>query len=137
MKCAKKGKMWTDAIQHTKKASQEMKREKEKDNATPASANKKKSEFISLSKEMLAKTFLECLQEGGLIECMAVAGRRMDQQELESREYSHIFADFMEDPWNEEKKKVVEEVVARLAAHSDYLTFKEICDEQPEYLLGG
>eukprot|EP00974_Lingulodinium_polyedra_P086983 8432153-Lingulodinium_polyedra.AAC.1 len=60
-----------------------MKRETEKENATPMSSKKKK-EILFLAKEMLAKTFLECIQEGGLIECMVVVGRRMDQQEKES-----------------------------------------------------
>eukprot|EP00974_Lingulodinium_polyedra_P075774 7340228-Lingulodinium_polyedra.AAC.1 len=62
---------------------------------------------------------------------MAAAGRRMDQQEKESHEYSRIFADFMEDPSSEEKKKAVEEAEAKLAARSDYATCKEMGEEQP------
>eukprot|EP00974_Lingulodinium_polyedra_P009440 904419-Lingulodinium_polyedra.AAC.1 len=58
----------------------------------------------------------------------------MDQQEKESHEYSRIFADFMEGPATEEKKKVVEEAEAKLAARSDYETFKDMGEEQPEYL---
>eukprot|EP00974_Lingulodinium_polyedra_P040566 3895926-Lingulodinium_polyedra.AAC.1 len=73
--------MWTDTIQHLQKARQEMKREKEKENAAPTSSKKKKKEITSLAKEMFAKTLLECLQDGGLIECMVAVGRRMDQQE--------------------------------------------------------
>eukprot|EP00974_Lingulodinium_polyedra_P066941 6478448-Lingulodinium_polyedra.AAC.1 len=83
-----------------------------------------------MAKVMIAKTFLECIQEGGLVECMAAAGRRVGRQEKESYEYSRIFADFMEDPANE-KKKAVEEAVAKLAAHSDYVTLNELGEEQP------
>eukprot|EP00974_Lingulodinium_polyedra_P028043 2708365-Lingulodinium_polyedra.AAC.1 len=56
-------------------------REKEKENATPTSSKKKKKEVLSMAKETLAKTLLECTQDGGLIERVAAAGRRMDQQE--------------------------------------------------------
>eukprot|EP00974_Lingulodinium_polyedra_P070001 6772808-Lingulodinium_polyedra.AAC.1 len=62
---------------------------------------------------------------------MAAAGRRMDQQEKEFHEYNRIFADFMKDPANEEKKKAVEEAEVKLAARSDYVTFKEMGEEQP------
>eukprot|EP00974_Lingulodinium_polyedra_P095266 9230556-Lingulodinium_polyedra.AAC.1 len=72
-------------------------------------SSKKKKAILSMAKAMFAKTFLECVQEGGLLERMVVVGRRMGQQEKESHEYSRIFAVFMEDPSDEEKKKVVEE----------------------------
>eukprot|EP00974_Lingulodinium_polyedra_P123450 11186807-Lingulodinium_polyedra.AAC.1 len=60
-----------------------MKREKEKENATPM-GSKKKKEVLFMAKEMLAKTLLERTQENGLLECVVVVGRRMDQQEKES-----------------------------------------------------
>eukprot|EP00974_Lingulodinium_polyedra_P013375 1295044-Lingulodinium_polyedra.AAC.1 len=40
----------------------------------------------------------------------------------------------MEDPSNEEKKKAVEEAKAKLAARNDYVTFKDMGEEKPEYL---
>eukprot|EP00974_Lingulodinium_polyedra_P067577 6544191-Lingulodinium_polyedra.AAC.1 len=60
-----------------------MKREKGKE-CNSYEQQKEEKEILSLAKEMLAKTLLECLQEGGLLERMAAAGRRMDQQEKES-----------------------------------------------------
>eukprot|EP00974_Lingulodinium_polyedra_P074323 7203747-Lingulodinium_polyedra.AAC.1 len=67
MKMTNKGRLWADTIQHLRKACQEMKREKEKENATPMGSKKKKKEVLSMAKEMFAKTFLECIQEGGLL----------------------------------------------------------------------
>eukprot|EP00974_Lingulodinium_polyedra_P114050 11042998-Lingulodinium_polyedra.AAC.1 len=67
--------MRADTIQHLRKARREMNREKEKENATPTSSQKKKKDVLPMAKRMLAKTLLECTQEGGLLECMAAAGR--------------------------------------------------------------
>eukprot|EP00974_Lingulodinium_polyedra_P014525 1406247-Lingulodinium_polyedra.AAC.1 len=71
---ANKGRMWADTIQHLRTARREMKREKEKEHATPMSSKRKKERGTVHGQEMLANTLLECIQEGGLFECMAAAG---------------------------------------------------------------
>eukprot|EP00974_Lingulodinium_polyedra_P030117 2899918-Lingulodinium_polyedra.AAC.1 len=83
---------------------------------------------------MLAETLVEILQEGGLFEALADAGRRIDRQEKYSHEYQKLFDEFIADPEDETKRKAVEEAEEKFSAFEDYNTFQEMGEKQADYL---
>eukprot|EP00974_Lingulodinium_polyedra_P053433 5133857-Lingulodinium_polyedra.AAC.1 len=60
----------------------------------------------------MAVTLVEVLQEGGLFDAIAEAGRRIDEQEEHSHQYMMLLDAYMADPENEEKRKASEEAEA-------------------------
>eukprot|EP00974_Lingulodinium_polyedra_P073786 7146035-Lingulodinium_polyedra.AAC.1 len=59
--------------------------------ASEPMSNKKRRQAILNWAKMLAETLVEILQEGGLFEAVAEAGRRIDEQDVSSHEYMKLY----------------------------------------------
>ena len=135
LKLRNKGRMWVGTIKHLQEAKAEIKREREKENAPHKSVKEQRRSILARAKEMMARTLYECLTEGGLLDGISRAGRRMEEQEEYSKEYMRLFNEQQEDPGNLEKREAVEEAERKLAGMNDYHTCSIYGTEsQPEYL---
>ena len=112
-----------------------MKRELEKENAPHKSSKEQRRGILARAKEMMARTLYECLANGGLLDGISLAGRRMKEQEEYSEEYLKLYNEYQADPGNPEKREAVEEAEMKLGEMSDYHTCSVFGNkDQPEYL---
>eukprot|EP00974_Lingulodinium_polyedra_P081342 7878388-Lingulodinium_polyedra.AAC.1 len=79
LKWANKGQAYAATASHILQARKEIRDEEAKENKKPTSRKQRKSAILNRAR-VLAETLVEVIQEGGLFEAMAEAGRRIDQQ---------------------------------------------------------
>ena len=95
---------------------------------------KKRRQAISSRAKLMAVTLVEVLQEGGIFEAIAEAGKRIDKQEEHNHQCMKLLDAFMAGPENEEKQRAVEEAETAHAVYEYYRNFRNKGEAHPEYL---